>query len=155
MPTPPPTAYYNSIDLNGNQILGLGAGLFPTDVPTFGQVRRDLATWTSSGNLTVFDGTIPFPVYGSFIIVGVIAAVGTAPTGRPIIVDVLKNGVTIFTTTANRPTILAGNTTTLALAAPDITSLVLNDLLTFSILQIGSTIAGSDLCCLIVADRVS
>ena len=50
-------------------------------------------------------------------ILGVYLAVSTAPTTDAIIVDLHKNGLTVFTTQANRPQIAAaantGNTTTI------------------------------------------
>jgi hypothetical protein len=58
-------------------------------------------------------------------------------------VDVNKNGTTIFTTQANRPTIAIGANT--ALGTPDITALAQNDYLTFDVDQIGSTVAGANL----------
>jgi hypothetical protein len=106
---------------------------------------RALLKLESNGTLTVGAGKdralIPFNAE----IVSVSAVVGTAPTGASLIVDVLKNGTTIYTTTANRPTIAAGATQTSALTRPDVTKLAPNDLLTLSVSQIGSTVAGADL----------
>jgi len=72
------------------------------------------------------------------------ASVGSAPAGSSIIVDVNKNGVTIFTTQANRPTIVAAGTTDLA-DAINITSVAAGDKITVDIDQVGSTTPGSDL----------
>jgi len=72
----------------------------------------------------------------------VYASIGTAPTGSSLIVDVKKNGTTLFTTTGNRPTISASgfvSTTTL----PDVRTVADGDYLTFDVLQVGSTIKGS------------
>ena len=70
--------------------------------------------------------------------------VRTAPTGASIIVDVSKNGVTIFTTQANRPEIaIDGNTD--ESDTPDVTSLAKNDRVDVDIDQVGSTVAGADL----------
>lgn len=106
---------------------------------------RSILKLESAGALTVGAGKdralIPF----NCEIVSVSAIVGTAPTGASLIVDVLKNGTTIFTTTANRPTIVAGATQTTTFPRPDVTRLVAGDNLTLSISQIGSTVAGSDL----------
>lgn len=70
--------------------------------------------------------------------------VRTAPTGAAIIVDINKNGSTIWTNQANRATIAigstSGNTTSF-----DITSLVPGDYLDLDIDQIGSTVSGEDL----------
>lgn len=77
-------------------------------------------------------------------------AVGTAPTGAALIVDILKGGVTIFTNPANRPQIAAGatagETTTI-----DIPAWNANEYLTVTVAQIGSTIPGADLSVSIVA----
>jgi hypothetical protein len=72
------------------------------------------------------------------------ASVGTAPTGASLIVDVNKNGTTIFTTQANRPTI-AISTNFDESGAPDVTTWADGDYITFDVDQIGSTVAGSDL----------
>ena len=70
--------------------------------------------------------------------------VRTAPTGASIIVDVTKNGVTIFTTQGNRPEIaIDGNTD--ESGAPDVTSLAKNDRVDVDIDQVGSTVAGADM----------
>lgn len=67
-----------------------------------------------------------------------------APTGQPIIVDVYRNGVTIFTNPANRPTIAIGALTADS-GAPDVVNLNENHTLTIRIIQVGNVIAGSDL----------
>jgi len=74
----------------------------------------------------------------------VAAFLGTAPSGNSLIVDVKKNGATIFATTANRPTILPGNFFGLS-GAPDTKLLEVTDFLTVAVSQIGSGVAGSDL----------
>lgn len=71
-------------------------------------------------------------------------SVDVAPVGSDLIVDIHKNGVTMFTTQANRPTITAGNTSATS-AAPDITSIDVGDLITIEIDQVGSSVAGSNL----------
>jgi hypothetical protein len=70
--------------------------------------------------------------------------VKTAPTGAAIIVDVNKNGTTIFTTQGNRPQIAAGATTGDS-GTPDVTALAETDKLTVDIDQVGSGTAGADL----------
>jgi hypothetical protein len=77
--------------------------------------------------------------------IGIVAAsVGTAPTGASIIVDVYKNGSTVFTTAGNRPAITIGSLSDLS-SVPDIVSLDAGDYLTVGIVQVGSTVSGSDL----------
>jgi hypothetical protein len=77
-------------------------------------------------------------------IVKVKLVVKTAPTGASVIVDVNKNGTTIFTTQANRPSIAAGSLAGDSVS-PDVTSLVEGDKVTIDVDQIGSTVAGADL----------
>lgn len=68
----------------------------------------------------------------------------TAPTGAAFILDILKNNVSLFTTTANRPTVaISGQASTTTL--PDIVSVAAGDRLSVSIIQIGSSVAGSSL----------
>jgi len=78
--------------------------------------------------------------------------VKTAPTGQAIIVDVNKNGTTIFTTQANRPQIAAGETSGDS-GTPDVTSLAEGDKVTIDIDQIGSGTAGADLTVEVVSDQ--
>lgn len=97
------------------------------------------------GSLAVTTGLSPFPIDGPATILSVQAAVNTAPTGADLIVDVNKNGTTIYTTQANRPKILDGAKVSAVSTDPDVTTLAAGDVLTVDIDQIGSTVAGSDL----------
>jgi hypothetical protein len=74
----------------------------------------------------------------------VFIAVNTAPTGSTIIVDIDKNGTTIFTNQANRPVINASAFTGFSTSI-DVPALADGDYLTSDIDQIGSTIAGANL----------
>ena len=99
-----------------------------------------------NGTLSASTGTLPFVAPGAMTIIGFWAACGTAPTGAAIIVDVLKNGSTLWPTNpANRPEIGPGNTKAASLAVPDTTALAAGDVLTIAVLQVGSTIPGADL----------
>lgn len=111
---------------------------------SFGSLIGEIP-FSRSGVLLVVAGNSRYPVFNKMTILGVRASAGSAPTGAAVIVDVNKNGTTLFTTQANRPTIAAGANVTAAEAVPDITSLVLGDYVTVDIDQIGSTAAGSDL----------
>lgn len=100
--------------------------------------------FTMEGTIVLKVGAIRWTSNASLTIIGAIATVGTAPTGSSIKVDVNKNGTTIFTTQANRPTIaISGNAS--SIQTPDVTTLSSGDYLTVDIDQIGSTIAGADL----------
>lgn len=68
----------------------------------------------------------------------------TAPTGATLIVDVNKDGTTIYTTQGNRPAIaISGNT--IKSTNPDVTTIADGSYLTVNVDQVGSTVAGSDL----------
>jgi hypothetical protein len=80
----------------------------------------------------------------TWTITAVRASVGTAPTGATLIVDVNKNGTTIFTTQANRPTI-AVSTNTIKRTNMNVTTVADGEYLTVDVDQVGSTVAGSNL----------
>ena len=107
---------------------------------------RDTFTYSISGPVATGAGS--FRLYNdsgaTLTIVSVRATVGTAPTGATLIVDVNKNGTTIFTTQANRPTI-AVSTNTIKRTNMDVTTVADGDYLTVDIDQVGSTVAGSNL----------
>ena len=83
-------------------------------------------------------------------IVAIRAMIETAPTGSAIILDIHKNGVTIFTTQANRPTIAAAANDSGEVTNMDLTAVVKGDYLTLDIDLIGSTVPGQNLTILIV-----
>lgn len=77
-------------------------------------------------------------------IVNVVAVVGTAPTGATLIFDIEKDGVSIFTTQANRPTVPIGATESPVSARPDVYKFAAGDTIALGVDQIGSTVAGAD-----------
>ncbi len=104
-------------------------------VMTFGQ-PGNLSVKTLEARLFApFDGTIA----------NVVTTVNTPPTGTAIIVDIYKNGATIYgTNPANRPTISGGNYNDMV-SIPDITTFTTDDLFTVGIIQVGTTISGADM----------
>ena len=107
---------------------------------------RSIVKFESVGALTSGAGKDRFEAPFDCEILTVDAVVGTAPTGANLVLDILKNGTSIFTTTANRPTILAGATkVAVPTARPDVTDVAAGDVIELQIVQIGSTVAGSDL----------
>lgn len=96
------------------------------------------------------DGDLTTALEASFVapcaltITNVKSSVGTAPTDADLILDIHKNGTTVFTTQGNRPTIAAGETTDDS-AAPDVTTIAAGDRITIQIDQIGSTVPGANL----------
>jgi hypothetical protein len=112
----------------------------PTPAPDY-----DLATFSRNDVLATGTGASRFLFPFAATVIGVTAAVGTAPTGASIIVDVNRNGTTIFTTQANRPTIVAAANATASEAVPDVTAVASGDYLTVDRDQVGSATPGSDL----------
>lgn len=102
--------------------------------------------FSSGGSLIVKTGTVGWTnrTGRTLTFLEVYLEVGTAPTGASLIVDVKKNGTTIWSTTGNRAAIAAsatsGSSTTF-----NTTTMANGDRLTFDVVQVGSTIAGSDL----------
>jgi hypothetical protein len=102
-------------------------------------------SWYISGTLTTgtnFGARYVAPE--AMTITKVWLIVRTAPTGAAILIDINKNGSTIWATQGNRGTIAAaattGNTTTF-----DTTALTAGDYLDLDLDQVGSTVAGVDL----------
>jgi len=114
-------------------------------------IRKDVGWSSDKGvDLEVVAGTHRVPIMWagtpkSITIKSVRAMVGTVPTGAAIIVDIHKNGTTIFTTQGNRPTIAISANDSGEVTNMDVTTLAKGDYLTLDIDQIGSTIAGQDL----------
>jgi hypothetical protein len=106
-------------------------------------VAQSLA-FSKTGTLEVTTGASKFPALFDMTLIGVRAAVGTAPTGADLIVDVNLNGTTVYTTQGNRPTISDGSTSSTE-TVPDVTAVAAGDLLSVDIDQVGSSTAGSDL----------
>lgn len=73
----------------------------------------------------------------------------TAPTGLAILVDVNKNGTTIFTTQANRPSIAISGFTGVS-GVPNVTTVADGEYLTVNCDAKGSTIAGAGLSATVV-----
>ena len=127
-----------------DEVLTLAAGLPSWAAAAGGGSSLYVATFSEAGALATKTGTFRFYVDRASTIAYARASVGTAPTGATLICDVNKNGTTIFTTQANRPTIaISGNTD--ESGVPDVTALADGDYLEVDIDQIGSTVAGSDL----------
>lgn len=101
-------------------------------------------TFGVTGNVSVASGAARLYPPTALTIDSVRASLGTAPTGSSVIVDVNKNGTTIFTTQGNRPEIAASGFVS-SQETPDVTALTTSDYLTVDVDQIGSTTAGAHL----------
>jgi hypothetical protein len=80
-------------------------------------------------------------------------AVVSAPTGDDIICDVSKAGVTIYTTQANRPKIVAGATSGALTPVADVATLNAGDVMELDIDQVGSGSPGSGLWFSLLGER--
>lgn len=89
----------------------------------------------------------------SLIINEIRLMVDIAPTGTALIIDINKNGTTLYTTQANRPTIAVGETSIIA-TLPDTLSLTVGDKISIDIDQIGTTLAGENLSIAIICEVV-
>lgn len=101
-------------------------------------------TMTLPNELYVLTGKVRFYLQRNYRISAIAVAAGVAPTGDSLIIDIHKNGSTIFTTQENRPTISDGANSDLT-AVPDVDTLSVGDYLTVDIDQVGSSFAGADL----------
>jgi hypothetical protein len=134
--------------------VGAASGVAPLDgsskVPVANlpnAALNKIPAFSNTGTLAVIAGT--HRLYNdsgvNWTITSVRASVGTAPAGASIIIDVNKNGTTIFTTQANRPTIAAASNTSGKVTNMNITTIADGEYLTVDIDQVGSTTSGGDL----------
>ena len=103
------------------------------------------APFAMAGTLVVVGGNTRFYLPFACTIQSVWMGVGTAPTGAAIIADVNKNGTTIFTTQANRPTIPISGFYSGLVTNMNVTSLLAGDYLSVDVDQIGSSVSGANL----------
>lgn len=119
---------------------GLAAAL--DAFPNYIEFDSGVAGTLSAPLSTAGPYTPPAPCTLASIRLGVL----TAPTGQAVIVDILRNGTSIFSVSANRPTIAPGATTSLTPASnASVTTFSSTDVLTASLVQVGSGTAGAGL----------
>ena len=107
-------------------------------------IADQMFTLQHKGNLaTGVKEIVRMPFAGK--ISAVTAAVTTAPAGSTAIFDLNKNGTTMYTTQANRPTIAAGSDSVTAPNLPDVLTWAAGDRLSVEVDQIGSGTAGTNL----------
>jgi hypothetical protein len=103
-------------------------------------------SFSRAGDLTVATGVFEFYMEYPGEVYGVRAGVTTVPTGSSILVDVNKNGTSLWNTNqANRPTIPVSTKTSGYNQTMDTQVVAAGDYLTVDIDQIGSTVAGANL----------
>jgi hypothetical protein len=108
------------------------------------QFLYQVQIFTVPGTLSVGAGRAKFYIPGPITLGNVRASVGTAPTGGDLVVDVNKNGTTVFTNQLSRPTFFPGQAL-VSTSTPNITTLTTGDYLTVDIDSVGSLNPGSDL----------
>lgn len=116
--------------------LGADGKVLAAQLPT-GSVVAGMQTFSVAGDLAVATGNhrLVMPTAGT--IASIEAAAGTAPDTTGVIVDVNKNGTTVFTTQANRPTVApAGHAS--GKKTPDVTAFAVGDYFTVDVDQIGT-----------------
>lgn len=107
---------------------------------------RVFQTFSRAGTIGVATGTqrIYNRTGRTLTLTSVSASVATAPTGQSILIDVNKNGTTIFTTQSNRPTIAAATNEDVS-GTPQVAAWADGEYLTVDIDQVGTPTPGADL----------
>ncbi len=130
---------------NGIATLDAGTKIPVGQLPTAATAR--VLPYSYYGSLMVSTGT--FRLYNDsgtdWTVTGVRASLGTAPTGTSVIIDINKNGTTLFTNQANRPTIAISSNTSGNVTNMDVTTIADGEYLTVDIDQVGSGTKGADL----------
>ena len=106
---------------------------------------QQVIPFAKAGVLSVSEGKARFRFPFDATVLGVSAAIDTAPAGADIIIDVNKNGTTLFTTQGNRPRIVDGANACTEVTIMDVTACASGDYLTVDVDQIGSVAPGSDI----------
>jgi hypothetical protein len=114
-----------------------------TRAPGVQQFTYQVQIFTVPGTLSVGTGRAKFYIPGPITLGNVRASVGTAPTGSSIIIDVNKNGSSVFTTNS-KPQIFAGQTL-VSTSTPNITEFTTGDYITVDVDTVGSLNPGMDL----------
>lgn len=154
----PSDANLQTSDITTNNVSTSKHGFCPKGTNTGTKFLRDDGSWETpaGGGLPAFTISLRGNCYVSTTAVAFLdfvdtktitrvdIQVGTAPTDATLIVDIHKNGTTIFTTQSNRPMITSGNTTGYTTTI-EVSGLVNGDRLEFFVDQVGSTVAGANL----------
>lgn len=139
------------VEVSDTEYLEIYEGSFGT--PT--AVAAENLPFTHAGALTAGVGTIGYPIKGgTFTIVSIAARLGTAATGSSVIVDVNKNGATIYGTQSSRPTFPAGSLNA-TIGSHTVSQLTDGDFLTVDIDQVGSTSPGTTLTVVVRLQRIA
>lgn len=129
-------------------ITKLGTGNLPTGIKVaqanfLNNYIPSEAVFTIPGTLLFGAKNVRYYCETARTVTNVVASVGVAPSGSNAVFDVNKNGTTIFTTQANRPTITAGSFYD-GSSVPNVTSFAAGDYITVDVDAVGATTPGSD-----------
>lgn len=119
-----------------------------------GYLRIEVLAFTKQGALSITTNASEFPIAGGiFTLDSVAARVVVPPTGSSVILDILKNGTSVFTNPADRPTIQSGaNNASTTLPAGIM--FADGDYLEINIVAVGSTTPGDTLTAAVRLARV-
>lgn len=143
------TAYDMIVEFGNVEAFGLSAQQ-PEIIEVFsmppvggGYNRTEVLAFTKQGPLTVVtSGASEFPIAGgNFLLESFAARVITPPTGSSIVLDILKNNVSVFSVPGNRPTIAASSNTAVT-TLPSNIMFADGDYLEVQIVSVGSTTPG-------------
>ena len=144
----PSTPSSNKIHVYAKDKSGVPAIYVINDAGTIYELSEGRPTFlfTITGVLSTGTSLTPIlPVHRALTIVKAFAKLKTGPTGADLIIDINKNGSSIWATTqANRLTVTAGDTSG-SQTSFDTTTLTDENALTLDNDQVGSTVAGAGL----------
>jgi hypothetical protein len=114
-------------------------------VPPEVDTKIEAFLFSHSGNLSVVSGTSQLPIAGGqFSFQSIAARVATTPSGSSIVLDIKKNGSSIFPLPADRPTIVAGSSDATVGSWGNAT-VTTGDYLSVDIVAVGSSTPGANL----------
>lgn len=111
--------------------------------------------FTRQGPLSTSDIPAEYPIGpGQYTIESISARVGVAPTGSSVVIDILKNDISIFDTIGDQPTISAGQQNAVV-GTYDPVMLAEGDWIEVTIDQVGSVTPGETLVVSIRLERLA
>lgn len=144
----PSTPAANRLHIYAKDKSGVSALYMINDAGTIIELGADTSTFQLAVTGALATGTNQTPaiiIPRTLTITKAYAYVKTAPTGASLIIDINKDGTSIWNSTqANRLTVAAAAQTDTETSF-DTTSLVEGSIITLDIDQVGSTVSGSDL----------
>lgn len=139
----------STINVTNGTLTDNGGGEVTLGIPT----TAYQPSWTIriDGSLTTATDVAGFVVPSEATISMVYIRCQTTGTSGNTIIDVNKNGTTIFTTQANRPTLAYNDSDGIASGVPDVASFTTGDLITIDIDEVATGAANLDVCVVVTA----